>query len=78
MAKAKEFTEEQHERLAQIEEMVAKLRDTVDFWRQTGIPEQTLLILLKHSTGYPQYQIRDILEATENLYDRYFKDENVD
>jgi hypothetical protein len=72
-----DFTEEQNARLADIEESIGKLRSEMDFWRQTGIPEKTLLILLNHYTKVPQRTIRLVLEGMESLHEEYFEQEEA-
>jgi hypothetical protein len=61
------------ERIAKLEEQVMVLHDTLASWRQSGIPEKTLVILLSHYTKVPQGVIRRVIEGFDNLYEEYFE-----
>lgn len=63
------------ERIAKLEEQVLVLHDTLASWRQSGIPEKTLVILLSHYTKVPQGVIRRVVEGFDNLYEEYFAEE---
>lgn len=63
------------ERIAKLEEQVMVLHDTLASWRQSGIPEKTLVVLLSHYTKVPQRTIRRVIVGFDNLYEEYFKDE---
>lgn len=60
------------ERIAELEEKVVHLQEVLESWRQTGMPEKTLLILLNHYTGIPQRTIKQLMEGFDNLYEAYF------
>jgi hypothetical protein len=64
------------ERIAKLEEQVMVLHDTLASWRQSGIPEKTLVILLSHYTKVPQYVIRKVIVGFDNLYEEYFADDD--
>jgi len=64
------------EKLAALEEQVCQLQEAVNFWRQNGFPEKTILILLNHYTKVPQRTIRLVLEGIDALYDEYFAEED--
>lgn len=67
-----ELTDEQENRLAELEENISNLRSEFDFWKQSGIPEKTLIILLSHSTKVPQKTIKLVIEGLDSLHDEYF------
>ena len=67
--------EDAQKRLALLEEAVQRVEHNFALWRQAGIPERTIVILLAHSTKVSQRDIRAVLSGLENLYDNYFKDE---
>lgn len=60
------------ERIAKLEEQVLVLHDTLSSWRQAGMPEKTLLVLLSHYTKVPQRTIKLVLDGMDNLYEEYF------
>ena len=64
-------------RLAELEEKVIKLQEVMQSWRDTGIPEKTLLVLLNHYTSVPQKTIKKIMDGFDDLYDYYFNDEQT-
>lgn len=63
------------ERIAKLEEQVMVLHETLASWRQSGIPEKTLVILLSHYTKVPQGVVRRVMEGFDNLYEEYFAEE---
>lgn len=71
-----EFTPEQQQRIAALEEKVALLQHELNAWHQAGIPQRTLVILLAHYTKVPQRTIKLVLEGIENLYEEYFHEED--
>lgn len=61
------------ERIAKLEEQVLVLHDTLASWRQAGMPEKTLIVLLSHYTKVPQKTIKLVLDGMDNLYEEYFQ-----
>ena len=66
---------EAQQRLAELEEKVLNVQETFALWRQSGIPERTIVILLAHATKISQRDIKTVLEGLETLYDEYFTEE---
>ncbi len=53
---------------------IAKLQETLAAWKETGLPEKTILILLSHSVKLSQANIKKVLQGLDTLYEDYFKD----
>lgn len=62
-------------KLAKLEEQVKTLQKTLASWKNAGIPEKTLVVLLSHYTKVPQRTIRLVMDGFDNLYDEYFKED---
>jgi len=62
------------QRIEELKEQLSDLQATLIGWRESGLPEKTLLILLNHSTKVPQKTIRTVLEGLENLEADYFEE----
>lgn len=61
------------------EERVDRLRDNVEdlqaavaVWRDAGIPDKTIIVLLHHQTKIAQRDIRTILEGIDSIVERWF------
>lgn len=71
----KEHQEELELARARIEEIQAtakRLQDAMVMFKEAGLPETTLMILLQHRTKLPQKTIRKVIVALDNLYEDYF------
>ncbi len=62
-------------KLAKLEEQVKTLQKTLASWKNAGIPEKTLVVLLSHYTKVPHRTIRLVMVGFDNLYDEYFKED---
>ena len=62
--------------VAKLEEDITRLQIALRSWKDVGIPEKTLVILLNHYTKVPQRTIKLILEGMDALYDEYFTEED--
>ncbi len=61
--------------LAKLEGQVKTLQKTLASWKNAGIPEKTLVVLLSHYTKVPQRTIRLVMDGFDNLYEEYFKED---
>lgn len=62
------------DRLAELEAKVFQLTEALQSWRDTGLPEKTILVLLNHYTEIPQKTIKKVMDGFDNLYEHYFVD----
>ena len=57
---------------------VEKLQETLESWRDAGIPRRTLVILLNHYTKVSQKTINLVMEGMDALLDEYFTEDEED
>lgn len=55
---------------------LVKIQEAFSVWKDAGLPEHTIIILLQHSTKVPQKTIKKIFEGIDSLYADYFEDDN--
>ena len=53
--------------VAKLKEDITRLQIALRSWKDVGIPEKTLIILLNHYTKVPQRTIKLILEGMDAL-----------
>jgi hypothetical protein len=66
------------QRIEKLENQILVLHETLASWRQAGIPEKTLVVLLSHYTKVPQKTIKLVLEGMDALCDYYFTEDEED
>lgn len=51
---------------------LVKIQKAFSVWKDAGLPEKTIIILLSHSTKIPQKTIKKMFEGIDSLYEDYF------